>query len=115
MANAGLPGTSGFVGEFFVVLGAVQYQFWIGLVAASTLIWGAAYSLWMYKRVIFGAVANERVAGLADIGHREFWMLTAMALLVLGMGVYPKPVTDMTEASVKALLEHVAVSKLEKR
>jgi len=115
MANAGLPGTSGFVGEFFVVLGAVQYQFWIGLVAASTLIWGAAYSLWMYKRVIFGAVANERVAGLADIGRREFWMLTAMALLVLGMGVYPKPVTDMTEASVKALLEHVAVSKLEKR
>ncbi|MCL4185032.1 MAG: NADH-quinone oxidoreductase subunit M, partial [Burkholderiaceae bacterium] len=115
MANAGLPGTSGFVGEFFVILGAVQYQFWIALAAASTLIWGAAYSLWMYKRVIFGAVANERVAALADIGRREFWMLTAMALLVLGMGVYPKPVTDMTEASVKALLEHVAVSKLEKR
>ncbi|RPH61386.1 MAG: NADH-quinone oxidoreductase subunit M, partial [Burkholderiales bacterium] len=111
MANAGLPGTSGFVGEFFVILGAVQFDFWIALVAASTLIWGAAYSLWMYKRVIFGAVANERVAKLNDIGRREFWMLTAMALLVLGMGVYPKPVTDMTEASVKALLEHVAVSK----
>jgi len=111
MANAGLPGTSGFVGEFFVILGAVQFDFWIALVAASTLIWGAAYSLWMYKRVIFGALANERVAKLNDIGRREFWMLTAMALLVLGMGVYPKPVTDMTEASVKALLEHVAVSK----
>ncbi len=111
MANAGLPGTSGFVGEFFVILGAVQFDFWIALVAASTLIWGAAYSLWMYKRVIFGAVANEKVAKLNDIGRREFWMLTVMALLVLGMGIYPKPVTDMTEASVKALLEHVAVSK----
>ena len=112
MANSGLPGTSGFVGEFFVILGAVQFDFWIALVAASTLIWGAAYSLWMYKRVIFGAVANDHVAKLQDIGRREFWMLTVMALLVLGMGIYPKPVTDMTEASVKALLEHVAVSKI---
>ncbi len=113
MANSGLPGTSGFVGEFFVILGAVQFDFWVALAAASTLIWGAAYSLWMYKRVIFGAVANERVAGMRDIGRREFWMLVAMALLVLGMGIYPKPITDMTEASAKALLEHVAVSKLE--
>ncbi len=112
MANAGLPGTSGFVGEFLVILGAVQFDFWVALAAASTLIWGAAYSLWMYKRVIFGAVANDHVAKLQDIGRREFWMLTAMALLVLGMGIYPKPVTDMTEASVKALLEHVAVSKI---
>ncbi len=112
MANSGLPGTSGFVGEFLVILGAVQFDFWVALAAASTLIWGAAYSLWMYKRVIFGAVANDHVAKLQDIGSREFWMLTAMALLVLGMGVYPKPVTDMTEASVKALLEHVAVSKI---
>src|SRR5690606_31119300 len=79
--------------------------------AASRLVWGETYSLWMYKRVIFGAVANDHVAKLEDIGRREFWMLTAMALLVLGMGVYPKPVTDMTEASVKALLEHVAISK----
>ena len=113
MANSGLPGTSGFVGEFFVILGAVQFNFWVALAAASTLIWGAAYSLWMYKRVIFGAVANERVAGMRDVGRREFWMLVAMALLVLGMGIYPKPITDMTEASAKALLEHVAVSKLE--
>ncbi|HMN63603.1 MAG: NADH-quinone oxidoreductase subunit M [Burkholderiaceae bacterium] len=112
MANSGLPGTSGFVGEFLVILGAVQFDFWVALAAASTLIWGAAYSLWMYKRVIFGAVANDHVAKLQDIGRREFWMLAAMALLVLGMGIYPKPVTDMTEASVKALLEHVAVSKI---
>ncbi len=113
MANSGLPGTSGFVGEFFVILGAVQFNFWVALAAASTLIWGAAYSLWMYKRVIFGAVANDRVAKMQDVGRREFWMLVAMALLVLGMGIYPKPVTDMTEASARALLEHVAASKLE--
>jgi NADH-quinone oxidoreductase subunit M len=112
MANSGLPGTSGFVGEFFVILGAVQFDFWVAFAAASTLVWGAAYSLWMYKRVIFGAVANDHVAKLEDVGRREFWMLTAMALLVLGMGVYPKPVTDITEASVNALLEHVAVSKI---
>jgi len=113
MANSGLPGTSGFVGEFFVILGAVQFDFWVALAAASTLIWGAAYSLWMYKRVIFGAVANDRVAKMQDVGRREFWMLVAMALLVLGMGIYPKPITDMTEASARALLEHVAASKLE--
>ncbi len=113
MANSGLPGTSGFVGEFFVILGAVQFNFWVALAAASTLIWGAAYSLWMYKRVIFGAVANDRVAKMQDVGRREFWMLVAMALLVLGMGIYPKPITDMTEASARALLEHVAASKLE--
>ncbi len=113
MANSGLPGTSGFVGEFFVILGAVQFDFRVALAAASTLIWGAAYSLWMYKRVIFGAVANDRVAKMQDVGRREFWMLVAMALLVLGIGIHPKPVTDMTEASARALLEHVAVSKLE--
>ncbi len=113
MANSGLPGTSGFVGEFLVILGAVQFDFWVALAAASTLIWGAAYSLWMYKRVIFGAVANDRVAKMQDVGRREFWMLVAMALLVLGMGIYPKPITDMTEASARALLEHVAASKLE--
>ncbi|MGD9943994.1 MAG: NADH-quinone oxidoreductase subunit M [Burkholderiaceae bacterium] len=112
MANAGLPATSGFIGEFFVILGAVQFNFWIGLIAASALIWGAAYSLWMYKRVVFGAIANEKVAQLQDVNRREFWMLMAMALLVLGMGLFPKPVTDMTEASVDALLKHVAVSKI---
>jgi NADH-quinone oxidoreductase subunit M len=112
MANAGLPATSGFIGEFMVILGAVQYNFWIGLVAATALIWGAAYSLWMYKRVIFGAVANDKVAGLQDLNRREFWMLAAMAVLVLGMGLFPKPVTDITEASIAALLEHVSVSKI---
>ena len=112
MANSGLPGTSGFVGEFLVILGAVEYNFWIGFAAATTLILGAAYSLWMYKRVVFGAVANDKVAGLTDIGRREFWMLVAVAVAVLWMGVYPKPVTDMTDASVAKLLEHVSVSKV---
>jgi NADH-quinone oxidoreductase subunit M len=112
MANAGLPATSGFVGEFFVILGAVQFNFWVAALAATTLIFGAAYSLWMYKRVIFGAVANDNVAGLSDLNRREFWMLVVMALLVLLMGLYPKPVTDMTDASVEALLRHVAASKI---
>ncbi len=108
MANSGLPATSGFVGEFMVILGAVQYNFWIGFLAATTLILGAAYSLWMYKRVIFGAVANEHVAALKDVDRREFWMLMAMAALVLFMGLYPKPFTDVTDASVERLLEHVS-------
>ncbi|HOA95239.1 MAG TPA: NADH-quinone oxidoreductase subunit M, partial [Quisquiliibacterium sp.] len=112
MANAGLPATSGFVGEFLVILGAVEYNFWIAFAAASTLILGAAYSLWMYKRVIFGAVANDHVAELQDVNRREFWMLVVMAITVLWMGIYPKPVTDMTDASVQALLKHVAVTKI---
>ena len=112
MANAGLPATSGFVGEFLVILAAVDFNFWVAVATASTLIWGAAYSLWMYKRVVFGAVANEKVASLTDIGRREFWMLTSLAILVIAMGVFPKPVTDVTNASVDALLQHVAVSKI---
>jgi NADH-quinone oxidoreductase subunit M len=112
MANSGLPATSGFVGEFMVILGAVQYNFWVGFGAAITLILGAAYSLWMYKRVIFGDVANERVAALKDVDRREFWMLMAMAVLVLFMGLYPKPFTDVTDASVEALLQHVSQTKL---
>ncbi len=112
MANCGLPATSGFVGEFMVILGAVQYNFWIALAAASALIWGAGYSLWMYKRVVFGAVANENVRQMKDVNRREFWMLTALAVAVLWMGLYPRPVTDMTDASVAKLLEHVAVSKI---
>ncbi len=112
MANCGLPATSGFVGEFFVILGAVQFNFWVGLLAATTLILSAAYSLWMYKRVVFGAVANEQVAKLKDIGRREFWMLMALAVCTLVMGIYPKPVTDMTDASVDALLKHVATTKI---
>ena len=112
MANSGLPATSGFVGEFMVILGAVQYNFWVGLGAAITLILSAAYSLWMYKRVVFGAVANERVARMKDVGRREFWMLMAMAALVIYMGVYPKPFTDLTDASVEALLQHVSQTKI---
>ena len=112
MANSGLPATSGFVGEFFVILGAIQYSFWVAAAAALTLILGAAYSLWMYKRVIFGAVANENVARLQDVDRREFWVLTVLAVAVLFMGIYPKPFTDVTGASVDALLQHVSVSKI---
>jgi NADH-quinone oxidoreductase subunit M len=112
MANSGLPATSGFVGEFMVILGAVQHNFWIGFAAATTLILGAAYSLWMYKRVVFGDVANGAVAGLKDVDRREFWMLMAMAALVLYMGLFPKPFTDVSDASVESLLQHVSQSKL---
>ncbi|MDR1661348.1 MAG: NADH-quinone oxidoreductase subunit M [Azoarcus sp.] len=112
MANCGLPATSGFVGEFTVILGAVRYNFWIGLLAATTLVLGAAYTLWMYKRVAFGAVANERVAKLDDIGAREFFFLAALAACVLAMGVYPFPFTEVMHASVDELLRHVAVGKL---
>jgi len=112
MANAGLPATSGFVGEFMVILGAVKYNFWIGFLAATTLILGAAYTLWMVKRVIFGAVANSHVAELTDINSREFLFLAVLALCVLAMGIYPYPFTDVMHASVDNLLKHVAVSKL---
>jgi NADH-quinone oxidoreductase subunit M len=112
MANSGLPATSGFVGEFLVILGAVQFNFWIAFAAATTLIFGAAYSLWMYKRVVFGEVANQKVAALSDVSAREFWVLAALAAAVLLMGIWPKPFTDVSEASVRALLEHVAVSKV---
>ena len=112
MANCGLPGTAGFVGEWMVILGAVQFNFWIGLASASALIFGAAYTLWMFKRVYLGPVANDDVKGLSDINAREFLMLTLLALAVLFMGVYPKPFTDVMDASVLDLLKHVAVSKL---
>ncbi len=112
MANAGLPATSGFVGEFMVVLGAVQYNFWIGFAAASTLILGAAYTLWMYKRVVFGAVANDRVAALKDVNGRELLLLGVLAVVVLGMGLYPQMFTEVMHASVNDLLKHVAAGKL---
>ncbi|HEX8980677.1 MAG TPA: NADH-quinone oxidoreductase subunit M [Parasulfuritortus sp.] len=112
MANSGLPGTSGFVGEFMVVLGAVKVNFWWAAAAALTLILGAAYTLWMYKRVIFGKVANEHVAELQDIDGREFLVLAMLAVVVLAMGLYPLPVTDVMHVSVNNLLEHVAHSKL---
>ncbi|PHV06841.1 NADH-quinone oxidoreductase subunit M [Janthinobacterium sp. BJB412] len=112
MANCGLPATSGFVGEFMVILGAVQFNFWIGMLAATALIFGAAYSLWMAKRVIFGKVANHHVAELKDINAREFLMLGILALAVLAMGLYPAPFTDTMQTSVADLLAHVAQTKL---
>jgi NADH-quinone oxidoreductase subunit M len=104
MANVGLPGTAGFVGEFMVLMGAVGFNFWIGALAALTLILSACYTLWMYKRVIFGAIANARVAKLSDVGKREFVLLGAMAVLVLGIGLYPKPFTDAINPSSTSLL-----------
>ncbi len=112
MANSGLPGTSGFVGEFMVVLASVEFNFWVGFFAAITIILGAAYSLWMYKRVVFGKVANPQVAQLDDINGREFAFLAILALCVLAMGLYPFPFTEVMHASVNELLRHVAVSKL---
>ena len=112
MANSGLPATSGFVGEFMVIMGAVEHNFWIGLLAATALILGASYSLWMVKRVVLGDVANEHVRDLLDINRREFLILGVMAIAVLYMGIYPKPFTDVMHVSVEALLQHVAVSKL---
>jgi NADH-quinone oxidoreductase subunit M len=112
MANCGLPATSGFVGEFMVILGAVQYNFWIAFAASTALILGAAYSLWMYKRVIFGPVANSQVAQLKDLNRREFWILAVLAAFTMLMGLYPKLFTDLSEASVADLLKHVAATKL---
>ena len=112
MANCGLPATSGFVGEFMVIMGATKFNFWIGFLAATTLIFGAAYTLWMYKRVIFGAIANDHVRDLKDINAREFLFLALLAIAVLGMGIFPAPFTEIMHVSVSDLLKHVAVSKL---
>ncbi|MCH2242685.1 MAG: NADH-quinone oxidoreductase subunit M, partial [Aquabacterium sp.] len=112
MANCGLPATAGFVGEWMVILGAVQHNFWIGLLAATALILGAAYTLWMIKRVYFGPVANDNVRELTDLNRREFWILAILAVAVLWMGVYPKPFTDVMDASVNELIRHVGQGKL---
>ncbi len=112
LANAGLPGTSGFIGEFMVILGAVKYGFWIGVLAATALILGAAYSLWLVKRVVFGEVGNPHVAELNDLNQREFLILGLLAIATIWMGVYPAPFTDLTQTSVADLLQHVATSKL---
>ena len=112
MANAGLPATSGFVGEFMVIMGAVQVNFWFAFFAGTTLIFGAAYTLWMYKRVIFGDVANEKVAELKDVNKREFLILAVLAIAVLGMGLYPQMFVEVMHTSVNDLLSHVAQSKL---
>ena len=111
MANAALPGTSGFVGEFMVILAAVKANFWIGFLAATIMVLGAAYTLWMYKRVWFGDVGNTRVAALTDVTRREFWLLATLVAAILAMGIYPKPFTDVMHASVSDLLAHVARSK----
>ncbi|CAD5374460.1 NADH-quinone oxidoreductase subunit M [Rubrivivax sp. A210] len=112
MANCGLPGTAGFVGEWMVILGAVKHNFWIALLASTTLVFGAAYTLWMVKRVYFGDVANDHVKHLSDINAREFLMLALLAAAVLWMGLYPRPFTDAMNVSVAELLKHVAISKL---
>ena len=112
MANCGLPGTAGFVGEWMVILGAVKANFWLGFAAASALIFGAAYTLWMFKRVYLGPVANKHVKELVDINAREFLMLSLLAVAVMYMGIYPKPFTDVMNTSVAELLKHVALSKM---
>jgi NADH-quinone oxidoreductase subunit M len=112
MANCGLPATAGFVGEWMVILGAVKFNFWIGLAAATALISGAAYTLWMYKRVYLGPVVNDDVKNLTDINAREFLMLAMLAIATLYMGLYPKPFTDVMNSSVVDLLTHVAKTKL---
>ena len=112
MANAGLPGTSGFVGEFMVILAAFQANFWYAFLAATTLILGAAYSLWMIKRVVFGEVSNDNVAALKDINRREFWMLASLAIIVLVIGIWPAPLIEVMHSSVEHLLTQVSQSKL---
>ncbi|MSQ59383.1 MAG: NADH-quinone oxidoreductase subunit M [Betaproteobacteria bacterium] len=112
MANAGLPGTSGFVGEFLVIMGAMKVSFWYAALASATLIFGAAYTLWMYKRVVFGAVANPHVAQLKDINAREILVLALLAAAVLAMGIYPQAFSAVLHTSVNDLLAHTAQSKL---
>jgi len=112
MANAGLPGTSGFVGEFMVILNSFKANFWIAFLAATTLILGAAYTLWMVKRVVFGEVANDNVSQLKDMNAREFVILGTLAVAVLFFGLYPAPLTEVMHSSVNYLLQHVSVTKL---
>jgi NADH-quinone oxidoreductase subunit M len=112
MANAGLPGTSGFVGEFMVIIASFKANFWYAFLAATTLVLGAAYTLWMIKRVLYGEVANDRVAGLTDLNHREFVVLGILALAVLLVGVWPAPLVEMMEVTIEALVQQVGQSKL---
>jgi NADH-quinone oxidoreductase subunit M len=112
MANSGMPGTAGFVGEWMVILATVKTNFWLGMLAATALVFGAAYTLWMVKRVYFGAIGNDNVRALTDINKREFTMLALLAAAVLYMGIHPKPFTDVMNVSVASFLKHVAISKL---
>jgi NADH-quinone oxidoreductase subunit M len=112
MANSGLPGTSGFVGEFMVILASVKYNFWVAFIAATTLIFGASYTLWMVKRVFYGEASNSKVAALKDLTRREFLLLSVLALFTLGLGVYPQPITALTQTTSAQFLDHMATSKL---
>jgi len=112
LANAGLPGTSGFVGEFLVILASFQASFWYAFLAATTLVLGAAYTLWMVKRVVFGEIANDNVKALTDVNRREFILLAILAIAVLALGVYPQPLVAMMEPSINALIGHITQSKL---
>jgi len=112
MANSGLPGTSGFVGEFMVILSSFKASFWIAFLASATLILGAAYTLWLIKRVIFGEIGNHHVAELEDVNTREIIMLSLLAAAVLLLGVWPDPLTSVMHASVDNLVQHVVASKL---
>ena len=112
MANSGLPGTSGFVGEFMVILAAFKADFWFAFFAAMTLILGASYSLWLVKRVFYGGVANDNVASLKDLDGREWIMLTVLAVFTLGLGLWPYPLIELMEPSVQNLVEHIMQSKL---
>jgi len=112
MSNAGLPGTSGFVGEFMVILAAFRADFWFAVLAATTLIVGAAYSLWMVKRVVFGEVGSDKVAALQDINAREAWILGTLAVAVLILGVWPAPLIEVMDVSIANLVQHTGVSKL---
>jgi NADH-quinone oxidoreductase subunit M len=112
MANSGLPGTSGFVGEFLVILGAMQENFWIAFLAALTLIFGATYSLWLVKRIIFGVVKNKKIAGLVDLNAKEFFVMSTLAGLTLIIGIYPALITDITNQSSIVMLELIQQSKI---
>jgi NADH-quinone oxidoreductase subunit M len=112
MANAGLPGTSGFVGEFLVILAAFRADFWYAFLAAMTLILGAAYTLWLVKRVIFGKVANHHVAELEDVNSREFLVLAILAVAVLALGIWPAPLLEVMQPTVENLVQHIMTSKL---
>jgi len=112
LANSGLPGTSGFVGEFMVILSSFKASFWVAFLAALTLILGAAYTLWMYKRVVYGEIANDGVRGLSDINRREFLVLASLAVMVLLFGLWPAPLLEVMGPTVDNLLEHISRSKL---
>jgi len=112
MANAGLPGTSGFVGELMVIIASFKANFWFAFLAATTLVLGAAYTLWMVKRVLYGEVANKNVAELKDLHAREFIVLGILAIAVLLVGLWPAPLVDMMSATVNELLTQISQSKL---